>query len=446
MKLRPEIEEKLRLDELLNKDSLEDKNPDWEQFFNDTPDVYKKLEEFSMMQMDGSDVFMGAFSMLKRFGFFDGVSNWFLPFYKNHPEILKSVSGVSGSTNWNAFFESIEQAPVMCNSDKYSFTLNLGFMPEMQKTMMLELFTAELNQMKEIAEEENKNNSTAVDKTIFAQYIQDLYRFFKLHPQRKNFSDIFRIRLNVHNSYFLNQVLNTKKLRQIGEFYFGKNYYQQALDIFSLLYKEHQSYELLEKIGFCYQKLNQFQWAIEFYKKAEIYDTKRIWLQKKLGYCYHKTMQFDKAIEYYKKVENSEPENMEVQAYLGQLFIDMEDFETALKYYFKVEYLKPHLIKVQRPIAWCSFLLKKPDQALRYFKKVVDAEGKRTDYLNLGHCYWVIGKLTEAIESYRIALKLSGSDTRWFINSMTKDVPYLESYGIENLDVVLMADYITVDL
>lgn len=446
MKLRPEIEEKLRLDELLNKESLEDKNPDWEQFFNDTPDIYKKLEEFSTMQMDGSDVFMGAFSMLKRFGFFEGISNWFLPFYKDHPEIQKSVSGVSETFNWNSFFESIEEAPVMCNSDKYSFAFNLGFMPDMQKTMMLEFFNAELNQMKEVTKEDNKNNSTAVDKTIFAQYMQDLYRFFKLHPQRNNFYDIFRLKLNVHSSYFLSQVLNGKKLRQIGEFYFQKNYYQQALNIFSYLYKENQSFELLEKIGFCYQKLNQFPIAIDFYRKAEILETNRIWLQKKLGYCYHKTMQFDKAVEYYKRVESAEPDNLEVQAFLGQLYIDMEDYETALKYYFKVEYLKPDLIKVQRPIAWCSFLLLKTDQALRYFKKVVESDGKRTDYLNLGHCYWALGKLTEAIDSYRIALNLSGRDIKWFINSMTKDEIYLKSYGIENLDVILMADYITVDL
>ncbi|MBN2487209.1 MAG: tetratricopeptide repeat protein [Bacteroidales bacterium] len=444
MKLRPEIEEKLRLDELLSDKTQEDKNPDWEKFFGDTPNVYKKLEEFSNLQMDGSDVFMGAFSMLKRFGFFDKLSNWFLPFYKEHPEIQKSVKGVAkGNFDWGTFFDGIEQAPVLCNSDKYSFAFNLGFMPDMQKTMMLEFFNAELQQMKEVSISDNKHNSTAVDKVIFAQYMQDLYRFFKLHPRKGSFIDIFGRNNEAIYAGFVSRVLPEKKLRHIAEFYFQKDYFKEAIDIFTGLTNELQSFELLEKTGFCYQKLGNYEKAIEFYKKAEILDAGRNWLLLKLGFCYRNTGQFDKAVEYYKRIEALEPDNLEVQAFLGQLYIDKEDYETALKYYFKVEYLKPDLVKVQRPIAWCSFSLKKTEQALRYFIKVAETDGKRVDYLNLGHCYWSMGNLTAAIDSYRMALKLSGNNINWFTNAMYKDAIYLNSYQIEGLDVALMVDYLT---
>ena len=149
---------------------------DWEDFFSDSPNVYKKLEEFSNLQMDGSDVFMGAFSMLKRFGFFESFTNWFLPFYKTHPEIKKSISNIDQQFDWDSFFEGIEKAPVMCNSDKYSFCLNLGFMPDMQKTMMLEYFNMELTQMKEVSDTENLHNTDSKDKTVFTQYIQEIGR------------------------------------------------------------------------------------------------------------------------------------------------------------------------------------------------------------------------------------------------------------------------------
>jgi hypothetical protein len=167
MKLKPDIEEKLKLDELLSKDEFEDKNPDWENFFSDSPDVYKKLEEFSSMQMDGSDVFMGAFSMLKRFGFFEQLSNWFLPFYQEHPEIQKATSGVDDKFDWKGFFEGIEKAPVMCNSDKYSFCFNIGFMPDMQKSMMLDLFSMELKQMSELSEDEKKTQCNKRKQNYF---------------------------------------------------------------------------------------------------------------------------------------------------------------------------------------------------------------------------------------------------------------------------------------
>lgn len=442
MKLKPEIEEKLKLNDLLNKEKTdEDKNPDWQEFFSDTPEVYKKLEEFSMMQMDGSDVFMGAFSLLKRFGFFDKFSNWFLPFYKEHYEIRKSISGIADNFNWDTFFEGIEEAPVMCNSDKYSFCFNLGFMPEVQKSMMLDFFNLELQQMKEVAEEDNKHNIAAKDKIIFAQYIQDLYRFFNLHPKKDHFTNIFKADLNINELSTFKLILSEKNVRQIGEFYFKKNYFVKAIDIFTNIRNNKQSpYELIEKIGFCYQKLGDFSNAIHHYKQAEIFETNKSWLQKKLGLCYTRIGDYDHAIDYYKRVEKDEPENLEIQAYLGQLHIDKEDYETALKYFFKVEYLKPDLAKVQRPIGWCSFLLGKKEQALRYFKRVVENEGLRSDYLNLGHCFWVTENIPEAIENYGKAIKQSGGNIQWFTETMKKDQKALQPYGIEKLDILLMTD------
>lgn len=447
MKMKPDIEEKLKLDDLLSADEMEDKNPDWEDFFSESPGVYQKLEEFSNMQMDGSDVFMGAFSMLKRFGFFDQFSNWFLPFYKEHPEVRKSVSNVDTSFDWNTFFEGIEKAPVLCNSDKYSFCFNIGFMPDMQKSMMLEMFSMELQQMSEVAKDENKNSGTAVDKTIFTQYIQDLYRFYKLHPKRYHFPDVFGLKLKITSIDFLEEIFaTTDNLRKIGEFYFNKNYYSSALKVFLKLNNDSESFELSEKIGFCYQKLEQYSKAIDAYQKAEIIDSSRTWLQKKLGYCYKKTGQLDKAIAYYQKVEKADPDNLEIQVYLGQLHIEKEDYDKAFQYYFKVEYLQPNFVKAQRPIAWCSFLVKKPEQAVNYYKKVIEKEGTRSDYLNLAHAYWAVGKLSDAINSYRLALKHSGGNTDWFRESMQKDAIHLKGYAIDELEVALMTDYLLLDI
>jgi tetratricopeptide (TPR) repeat protein len=447
MKMKPDIEEKLRLDDLINKDELEDKNPDWQDFFSESPDVYKKLEEFSMMQMDGSDVFMGAFSMLKRFGFFEKFSNWFLPFYKDHPEIRKATSGVDKNYDWKSFFEAIEKAPVMCNSDKYSFCFNIGFMPDMQRSMMLELFSSELKQMSEVSEDELKSDPNAKNKIIFAQYIQDLYRFFKLHPKRSHFVDIFNIKLDITETEFLSEIFyKTDSIRKIGEFYFTKNYYISALKIFEKLDKDGKAFEIIEKTGFCYQMLGQFNRAIEKYKQAEIFDSNRSWLHKKIGFCYRKTGDFDKAIEYYKKVEAQEPDNLEIQAFLGQLHIEKEDFDGALKYYYKVEYLKPNFAKAQRPIGWCNFLMKNTDQAMRYFKKVIDSDGQRSDYINLAHVCWVTGDLTQAIDNYRLALKHSGSNVDWFRKSMETDYIHLKGYGIDQLEISLMTDYLLLDV
>ena len=46
-----------------------------------------------MLQVEGSDVLMSAFSQLKDFDFFKDVTNWFLPFYKENPIVNKIFRG-----------------------------------------------------------------------------------------------------------------------------------------------------------------------------------------------------------------------------------------------------------------------------------------------------------------------------------------------------------------
>ena len=152
-------------------------------------------------------------------------------------------------------------------------------------------------------------------------------------------------------------------LRNIGEFFFEKNYYTGCLMIFMQIVDKNQNYELFEKIAYCYQQNGEFEEALEYYHKAELLDRNRLWLLTRIAWCYRKTGDYEKAVAYYHEAEKLEPENLQVQAWLGHTFMEMEDYEEALKYYFKVEYLQPENHKVQRPISWCSFMLGKLDNA-----------------------------------------------------------------------------------
>ncbi|MBN2524177.1 MAG: hypothetical protein JXB24_12975, partial [Bacteroidales bacterium] len=200
MKIRSELEDKLKLKDLLEKGSFEDKNPEWENFFKDAPDVYQKLEQFSKMQIEGADVFMGAFANLKHFDFFKEMANWFLPFQGENEIVGKALEGVEEEIDVSAFKEGFEQSTVMCNSDKYSFCLNIQYMPVEQRKMMLEMFNMEMKAMNEMNEDEFKLKSESKNKLINTQYLQDLYRFFKLFPNRREFIDIFRIEPDILHS------------------------------------------------------------------------------------------------------------------------------------------------------------------------------------------------------------------------------------------------------
>ncbi len=443
MKMKSTLEEKLDLEDILSSKNLEDENPDWETVFEDTPDLYNKIEEFSNLQMQGSDVFLSAFAMLKRFPFFNEISNWFLPFHKDNEEVIEGLSGQGGDFDVEGFAEGLEKSSFLCNSDKYSFCLNVRHMPDMQKSMMVELFNMELKAMNEISENDEMLDDSLKDKAIYTQYLQDLYRFFKLHPWKSEIDDVFGIEFDFEHSNMFNVLMQDRSiLRNIGEFYFEKDHFEKAIRIFEQLCQEVEDGELFEKTGFSYQKLGQFKKALEQYHKAELFGKDKPWLLKKIAYCSRKTGDTKTAIKYYRSAEKLEPENLLIQSNLGHTMMDQEDFETALNYYFKVEYHQPDNHKVHRPIAWCSFVLGKLEHADKYFRKVIEKEGNRNDFMNMGHVLWCQGNRKEAIENYRKSLEKSSRDLDWFSSVMEEDASYLLKHEIKELDIPLMIDYI----
>lgn len=442
-KIRSTLEDKLNMEELLKDKLLEDKNPEWERVFEDSPDLYNKIEEFSNLQLEGSDVFISAFAMLKRFPFFNYISNWFLPFYKENQSFADAFKDVKEGFDSNTFLQGLEKTSFLCNSDKYSFCLNVKHMPSMQKSMMVELFNMELQAMNEMASEDELLRKEVDNRAIIVQYIQDLYRFFRLHPLHREFEDIFDSRLDFHNKAFFRKLVEDNSIiRNIAEFYFEKDHYSEALEIFLTLEGRDTSHELLEKCAYCYQLKGDFKNALEYYQKAELVSKPRTWLFNKIAFCHRRLGEFKKAIHYYMESEKLDPENLYIQTSLGQVHMEMEKYGEALKYFFKVEYLAPDNIKIQRPIAWSSFLVGKPENAKKYFEKIIAREGNKYDFMNLGHVYWSLGDKARAIENYRKSLKKAEMDFKWFTKTMEEDFPHLLNYNIPEFDMPLMMDYI----
>ena len=442
MKMKSKLEDKLDLEGIISAENRDEKNPEWETFFKDSPDVYHKLEEFSTLQMEGADVFLGAFAYLKKFDFFDEISNWFVPYFKENENVREALSNVKEGFNIKQFAEGIERTHFLCNSDKYSFCLNVKHMPPFQKSTVIELFNMELKAMNEMISEDEKINAELRDNAVFTQYFQDLYRFHKLHPLKAEFSDIFTLPLPILDSLFFQTLIdNPMIIRNIGEFYFERNKYAEALGIFERIIEKEKNFELYEKIAFCHQKLEHYSQAIECYHKAEIIDPGRLWLIYRIAWCYKRTGSFGKAVEYYQRAGKLEPENLQIQTHIGQAYMEMEDYETALKYFFKVEYAQPDNLKIQRPIGWCSFVLGKFDTAKRYFEKVIAIRGNKNDYLNLGHVEWCMGNKSDAIQQYKLSLKASSGDMVWFSKVLQEDSRYLIRHGIKSFDIPLMIDY-----
>lgn len=440
IKISPTLKDKINLDSLMEKGFSDDKNPDWENIFSDAPGFINKMEEFSEMQMEGSDVFMGSFSMLKSFPFFNELANWFVPFFPGNPEI-SGIADLSDEVSRN-FMEAIGSAPILCNSDKYSFCLSMQQLPKESLGFMAEGLKAEMGQFQEIKKDEEMITPGRKAALESNQYIQDLYRFYKLHPRRNSFDDIFNWSFDFHNKLILGEILKEDKkvLRNVSEYYFSKNYFDEAAGIFEYLLSIEKSGEIYQKVAFCYQKQGNYQKALEAYLQAELYDQNRLWNLKKIALCYRNLKLPDKALEYYKAAEKLNPDDLNNQLNVGHCLLELDQFEEALKCYFKVEYLDPGNKKVWRPIGWCSFLTGKKEQAEKYFGKLLEAEPGKHDLMNMGHVQWSLGKRKAALEFYKRSISKTGFTESEFLDVFEEDLPQLLLQGIDKDDVPIMLD------
>jgi len=443
IKMRSKLTDKLNLDKINSLEELHEKNPEWEVMFEDTPDLYDKVEKISKMHMEGVDVFHSAFSMLKHFPFFNHMANWFLPFFKENEEIIKIFDKSFPGKDLSEFLEGLERSGFMCNSDKYSFCYNVHMLPDEYKNQLIKLFDLELNAMNEMATEDELINEKARNKFIFNQYIQDLYRFYKVYPKRNEFFDVFSLDIDFTSSEILKNVLDNEDiLRNIGEFYFENEHYDKSIRVFGYLIENGENVELYEKIGYAYQKLSNFNKAVQYYTKAEFLDGSNIWVLKKLGYCHRVLKNYSQALQYYQRAEKNDPENLQIQASLGNLYMDMGDFHNALQKYYKVEYLSPNNLDIVRPLAWCCMQVGKLSDAHKYLLKINEKTRNPYDWLNLGHIEWGMGDKQKAVSYYGIAVNNAEKGMEWFINEMYTDSDMLTDLGVSKLDIRLMVDYL----
>ena len=440
IRISPNLKDKINLDSLMDDSMGEDKNPEWEKIFEDSPGLMNKMEEFSEMQMEGADVFMSSFAMLKMFPFFSELSNWFMPFFASNPEIEMGLKQHDDFTD--RFIRVIDSAPILCNSDKYSFCFSLRNLPAENREFMAEAMKAEMDQFKELQNDEELTDPGKKVGFISNQFIQDLYRFFKLHPRKSDFEDLFDWRFDFHNKPALGAILkeDEKILRNVAEFYFQKNYFEDAAEVFTYLLEIEKNGEMYQKLGFCYQKMNDFRKALETYQKAELYELNKKWNLNKIALCYRNLKQPDKALEHYREAEMLDEENLSIQLNIGHCLLELGEYDEALKCYFKVEYLEPGNKKVWRPIGWCSFVVGKKEQAEKYFHMLVDDEPNKHDLMNMGHVQWSLGNRKEALDFYKRSIDRSDFTEQEFFEVFEEDLHHLLAQGVNREDVPIMLD------
>lgn len=436
MKLSPKISNKINLKDITPEQLGEEMNPEWENIFADSS-LGKKMEEFSELQQEGADVMHSTFVHLKSFPFFRELSNWLLPFTTEHSSFGDRFNQNNGEKQ---MLDSMTLAAFMCNSDKYSLYFSMMQLPEEAKKMMMNQFDSQASEMIQQNKEELISKRGKLE-TITGQYIQDLYRFFKIYPGHLDFNDIFTMPLDFHNLSILRPYISDEEsLSSIAEYYLRKNYFSDALTIFNQLAETNQESDILfQKIGYCKQMNDDLQGALEAYLRADLLNPGSKWVIRRIAGCYRSLKEPEEALKYYRRYEKLNPDNLSITISIGHCYLELRNYSEALKCFYKVDYLDSNN-KAWRPIAWCSFLTGKYDQARNYYKKILANQPNTQDLLNAGHTEWALQNIKGAIEFYRQAVEKENRDFYKFQEEFNQDIPDLIVAGIEDTEISLMMD------
>ena len=433
--------EKLSIDILKEIEDDEDKNPEWRKWL-EQDEIKGKLEEMAKWQIEGADLYMSTFSQLKNFPFFGEITNWFRPFDTTVPSIAEVMP--KEKLGNRTILGAICSSPVFCNSDKYSFCFTMQRIPTEQREMLMNQITEGGEMNEQDADTFAQIPAEKKAEVESNQYIQDLYRFFKVSNFRGEFNDPFTLQLNLLEKDSLRTLINSNEaVLRTFRYLVEKEYYEEAYKAGSIFETTGEcDAQFFQEMGYCRQKEHDYNTAIDYYTKADIIKPDTLWTLRHIAQCYRLQGESDKALSYYQMAEELAPENISLLLQTGESFATMKQYEEAFARFYKVEYLKPSSRRAQRAIAWCSFITGKDEQARAYYRRLQEQPSPAfEDYLNAAHVEWVNHNNATAVELYSKAKEIAGSSER-VADQIMRDSEVLIARGVSENELLLLRDLI----
>lgn len=395
---------------------------------------YKKMLE---MQHEGADIYFGGFSQMKRYPFFDELSNWFTPFYKDHPgvaDICEKYAAVK-------FLKVVMDNGPFCNSDKYSFMLSSDAMLKQIPQNMQEM----LNRGEAMMVQNPNSDEIVKPSYIRRIYLQDLYRFFRLHRLRSDFKNIFDYSSH-HYLFFSNEIFKAAGseayFTDMASFLIKRKHLDDADQLLSLLLDETYhtvDYYLLKAHVEAYPKGS--------YLKVLELDPLNERALVGLAKLYFKTCDYMSALDAYEKLLTLQPDKKSYLLNKAVCLTNLSRYGEAEQILFRLNYEDADDLNVARILAWSLTGDGKYEQAGRLYERLM-AEDKpvASDMSNYAFYLWCSGKIDEAANAFRRYLndyKHEGDDPWAIINDLISDeLLFLEAKGINGDEMAMMRDLV----
>lgn len=388
--------------EEMEEDPMEDiLHPDAEeQRMEKLEENYRRMID---MQKQGSDIYFGGFSQMKRFPFFRDAINWFVPFYMEHP----GISEITDKFASNRFLRMMVNMGPFCNSDKYSFLLAFSQVVERMPKDVMKMF-----ENGEAVMEETIGKDAQTPAYIRRSYLQDLYRFYRLFSYRSQFSNPFSVRSSL---FFANVIFSHTRLAP----YFG-----EVVSSLMKLKRKEEARDVLDRT-------DESQWDLKYYLITG-------YLAQNEGYgfvcgeaadCFLKALALDPkneralygiakqrfieedyqaALDYYEQLLLLKPEKRSYLLNHAVCLTKLLRFQDALKELYQLNYEHPDDRRVNKVLAWTLTCDGKYEQAIKIYQQLTDDKVQMEDLQNYGYCLWFSGNISEAADCFSRYLKETG--------------------------------------
>lgn len=403
-------------------------------------EIEEKMSKMMEMQRKGSDIYFGGFSHMKRFAFFSEISNWFAPFYADHPDVTNALKG----ENAPAIKQMVGRGP-FCDSDKYSFVFAIA--------SIFDRLPADAQEMLKGGNASLPENMTAeTDSPAYMRrmYLQDLYRFFKLFPNHNDFRNPFgkTAKDGVADCLFIANASLAKSMAheavEIGRLLFRWRQYEAVKVLAEAVVRSGaESADISLLLGNAYLKTGCYDASYELFSRVVTKNEKREQAMAGLAEAAFMLRRYDDVTAICNRLEAVGCISKRLTIYMSLALIDSGKVSEGMNRLYRLDYENDSDRNVKRAIAWGHLMNHKPDEAERIYDVLVaDGSGVADDLLNCGYAKWLLHKNGEASQMFGRYASAMGADNKGecLATAFAEDKNLLDKYGVGDFEKVIMQE------
>ncbi len=418
-------------------------NPEWLQNSDENDSkAEEKIREMTDMHLNGEDVYMATFAFLKGYKFFNEMAHWFTPFTIDDP----ALAGIEDTMKEHSgrYMKALLNNSPFCDSDKFSLcmlTNSLGSNGFDAIASQMEAQMADLDEQEKAEILNEKTNRKLKARDYSRSFIFDLYRFYFISTFKSEFYDPF-----YKSQLFIFSPLDISPLRPLtehsplflehAEFLMRKEYYQSALNEFHIYSKKNENTaELIQKIGFCYQKLENWIAAKKFYEWADSLKPDSKWTLSHLGKVCLMSNDYAKAMESYRQLCEIDSENVHYLLRYAEAQQKAGELNGAISTLYKANYLSPDSERIRQLLGLCLMMNGEQEKGISMLDNPLDK----------AIAYMAMGKNAEAFSSLKTAYELADDKKEFATLYKKAALPYHEAKLLKELQTELLYDSLSID-